>query len=125
MSLLDTSAIGIAFVDIAMAHHMCKFLQIFFIPLAKLKSVRGFDGQLAPDIIHAIYPILIVQGSSELLAPMLVTKLGQYPVILDKPWMQKHSLIINMSCIKIIFWPGHCQHSTVKTKSQGITLVPF
>ena len=24
--------------------------------------------------------------------------------------MQKHSVILNMSCDKLIFWPGHCQH---------------
>ena len=46
-SLFDTGAIGIAFVDVAMTRHMCKVLQISFIPLAKPKLVNSFNGQLA------------------------------------------------------------------------------
>lgn len=67
----DTGATGIAFVDIAMVHHVCEVLQILFIPLAKLKPVRGFNGRPAPDITY-----LTVQGHSELLAPILVIKLS-------------------------------------------------
>ena len=48
-SLLDTSATGIAFVDVAMMRHVCKMLHILFISLAKPKLVRGFDGQLASN----------------------------------------------------------------------------
>lgn len=123
-SLLDTGATGIAFVDVAMARHVCDVLQISFIPLAKSKPVRGFDGRPAPDITHAIYPTLTVQGHFELLAPMLMTKLGQHPLILDKPWMQKHGVIIDLSCDKITFWPGHCQHSTIEKELRGIALAP-
>ena len=25
--------------------------------------------------------------------------------------MQKHGVILNISCNKLTFWPGHCQHS--------------
>ena len=85
MSLFDTGAIGIAFVDIAMTRHMCEVLQILFILLAKPKLIRGFDGQLALDITYAIYLILTVQGHLELLVPILMTKLDQHSLILDKP----------------------------------------
>ena len=44
MSFLDTEATGITFIDVAMMRHVCKMLQISFIPLAKPKPVRGFDG---------------------------------------------------------------------------------
>ena len=54
-SLLDTEATGIAFIDLAMACHVCEVLQIFFIQLAKLKPIREFDSKPAPPIIHAIY----------------------------------------------------------------------
>ena len=124
MFLLDTGATSIAFVDVAMACHVCKVLQILFLPLAKPKLIRGFDGRLAPDITHVIYLTLTVQGHLKLLMSMLVTKLGQHSLILDKLWMQKHGLIIDMSCDKITFWPGHCQHSTVETELQRIALAP-
>ena len=109
-SLLDTGATGIAFIDLAMARHVCDILQISFIQLAKPKPIRGFDGKPAPSITHAIYLTLTVQGHTELLAPFLITKLGQHPLILGKSWMQKHGVILSMSCDKLTFWPRHCQH---------------
>ncbi|MCJ1267742.1 hypothetical protein MMC22_007628, partial [Lobaria immixta] len=34
----------------------------------------------------------------------------QHLLILGKLWMQKHGVILDMSCDKLAFWPGHCQH---------------
>ena len=96
--------------DEAMARNVCKVLKFSFVRLAKPKPIRGFDGRPAPDITHAVYPTLTVQGHTESLAPLLITKLGQHPLILGKPWMQKHGVILDMSCEKLAFWPGHCQH---------------
>ena len=109
--LLDTGATGIAFINLAIARHMCDVLQISFIQLAKPKLIKGFDGKPAPPITHVIYLTLTVQGHTKLLAPFLVMKLGQHPLIFGKPWMQKQSVILDMSCDKFAFWPGHCQHS--------------
>ena len=83
--LLDTGATGIMFIDKKMVHHVCHVLQISLISLAKLKLLKKFDGRSAQPITHAIYLILNVQGHSKLLAPMLVTSLGQHPIILEKP----------------------------------------
>ena len=102
-SLLDTGAIGIAFIDLAMARYVCNVLQISFIQLAKPKPIKGFDGKPAPPITHVIYPTLTVQGHTKLLALFLITKLGQHLLILGKPWMQKHNVILDMSCDKLIF----------------------
>ena len=52
--LLDTGAIGIAFINLAMACHVCDVLKISFIQLAKLKPIKGFDGKPAPPITYAI-----------------------------------------------------------------------
>ena len=58
-----------------------------------------------------------MQGHIKLLAPFLITKLGQHPLIFGKLWMQKHSVILDISCDKLAFWPRHCQHpeSLLKT----------
>ena len=74
--LLDTGATSIAFIDLAMARHVCDVLQIFFIQLAKPKPIRGFNGKPAPPITHTIYPTLTVQGHTKLLALFLIIKLG-------------------------------------------------
>ena len=76
--LLDTGATGIVFIDVEMAHYMCDVLKISFLQLAKPKPIREFNGKSASLITHAIYPILTVQGHIELLAPFLITKLGQH-----------------------------------------------
>ena len=109
-SLLDTGATGIAFIDLAMARHVCDVLQISFIQLVKPKPIKRFDSKPAPPITHTIYSTLTVQGHIELLVPFLVTKLGQHPLILGKPWMQKHGVILDMSCDKLAFWLRHYQH---------------
>ena len=108
--LLDTGATSIAFIDLEMMRHVCDVLQIFFIQLAKLKLIKGFDSKPAPPITHAIYPTLTVQSYTKSLVLFLITKLGQHLLILGKPWMQKHDVILDMSCDKLAFWPRHCQH---------------
>lgn len=82
--LLDTSAIGIAFIDEAITCTVCKKLEIFFIKLAKSKPFKKFDSRLVIPITHAIYPILTMQNYIKQLALMLMTKLGQYLIILGK-----------------------------------------
>ena len=101
--LLDTGATRVAFIDEAIARHVCNVLKISILPLAKPKPLKGFDGKPARPITHAIYPTLSVQGHSELLALMLVTSLGQHPIILGEPWMRKHGVILDMSCNKLTF----------------------
>lgn len=89
-------------------------LQISFFLLAKLKLLKIFDGKSAKPIMHVIYLTLTVQNYSKLLISMLVTLLDQHLIILDKSWMQKHSVILDMSCNKLTFWPSHCQYLMVK-----------
>ena len=114
-SFLDTGATEVVFINKIIVRNVCNALQILFIPLiTKSKPLKRFDKRPAKPITHAIYPILTVQDYSTLLAPMLVTLLSQHPIILGKPWMQKHGVILNMSCSKLIFWPNHCQHSRIK-----------
>ena len=47
---------------------------------------------------------------------MLITKLGQHPIILGKPWMRKHDVILDMRNDRLSFWPGHCQHTKPHAK---------
>ena len=82
--LLDTGATGIAFVDKKIAHYICEILQISFIKLAKLKPIKEFNSRSANSITHTIYFTLTVQGHTKLLTSLLITKLGQHPIILGK-----------------------------------------
>ena len=94
-ALVDTGATGYAFIDKTTAHIICENLGINPIPLLRPKPIKGFDGHLATrPITHAIYPGLTVQDHSELTAPMLITPLGQYPIILGKPWLNQHGVVL-------------------------------
>ena len=108
--LLNTRATGITFINLVMACYVYDVLQISFIQLAKPKPIRKFDGKPAQPITHAIYPTLTVQSYTKLLAPFLITKLDQHPLILGMLWMQKYGIILDMSCDKLVFWSRHCQH---------------
>ena len=113
-SLLDIGATGIEFIDEKMPRYVCHVLKILFLPLAKPKLLKEFDEKPAKPIMYAIYSMLTVQSHSKLLVFMLVILLSQYPIILGKPWMQKHGIILDMSCNKLTFWPGHCKHSKIR-----------
>ena len=74
-ALLDTEVTGYLFIDPSMVRHVCDELQIKPIRLSKPKALRGFDGKPAPNVTHAIYPTMTVQGHKKTTTPMLITKL--------------------------------------------------
>ena len=121
---------------LAQSHYCSGFgsydsLSALMIVTAKPKSIKGFNGKPARPITHAVYLTLIVQGHIKMLASLLVTQLGQHPIILGKPLMRKHGVILDMSCDKLAFWPSHCKHSDIRKKPptakkgiRGIALAP-
>ena len=110
-ALVDTGATEYAFIDEITAHIICENLEISPIPLLKLKSVKGFNEHLAKRLItHAIYSDLTVQDHSELTALMLITSLRQHSVILEKPWLNWHMVVLNMKSDSLIFVPDWCSH---------------
>ena len=36
--------------------------------------------------------------------------------------MQKHGVILNMICEKLILWTGHCQHSGIRQPNRELVL---
>ena len=103
-------AIGYLFVDPVMAWRICDDLLIKPIRLSKSKAICGFNRKQASDVTHVIYPTMTVQEHRETTTPMLITQLGQHQIILGKPWMKKHSVILNMQNNWISYWPGHYEH---------------
>ena len=109
-TLADTCATGYGFIDEEFAETVCQVLEIEPQRLIKPKQIQGFDGRAAKPITHAIYPTLTVGTHTESLAPLLITKLGNHPMILGRPWMKKHGVIIDITNDSLAFWPGHCTH---------------
>ena len=46
---------------------------------------------------------------------MLITDLGNQHIILGKPWMNKHKVLLDMADDRIVFVPGRCDHTGAPT----------
>ncbi len=96
-SLIDIEAADYSFIDKVIMQIVCDQLQIESLTLIKAKSIQEFDDHYAKRlIIHAIYLNLTVQDHMIDTASMLITRLNQHQMILEKTWMNKINLVIDM-----------------------------
>ncbi len=96
-SLIDIEAADYSFIDEVIAQIVCDQLQIKSLTLIKAKSIREFDDHYAKKLItHVIYLNLTVQDHTVDTAFMLITRLNQHQIILEKTWMNKINLVIDM-----------------------------
>ncbi len=96
-SLIDIEAADYSFIDKVIAQIVCDQLQIKSLTLIKAKSIREFDDHYAKKFItYVIYLNLTVQDHTIDTVFMLITRLDQHQIILEKTWMNKINLIINM-----------------------------
>ena len=109
-TLADICATGYGFIDEEFAETVCQVLEIEPQCLIKPKQIQEFDSRAAKSITHTIYPTLTIGTHTENLASLLITKLRNHPMILGRPWMKKHGVIIDMINDSLAFWPGHCTH---------------
>ncbi len=96
-SLIDIEAADYSFIDEVIAQIVSDQLQIEPLTLIKAKSIREFDDHYAKKLItHVIYSNLTVQDHTIDIASMLITRLDQHQMILEKTWMNKIDLVIDM-----------------------------
>ncbi len=108
-SLIDIEAADYSFIDELIAQNVCDHLQIESLTLIKLKSIKEFDDHYAKKLItHAIYLNLTVQSHMKRFVSMLITRLSQHQMILEKTWMNKIKMMIDMR-------NNHLQFSDSKT----------
>ncbi len=120
-SLIDTEATDYSFIDESIAQNVYDHLQMKFLSLIKLKSIRKFDDHYAKKlIIHAIYSNLTVQDHMKRFVFMLITWLDQNQMILEKTWMNKIEMTIDIKddCFQFSSFKTHIKafikaHSTV------------
>ncbi len=103
-SLIDIEAADYSFIDEVIAQIVCDQLQIESLTLIKAKSIREFDNHYAKKLItHVIYSNLTVQDHMIDTASMLITQLDQHQIILEKTWMNKINLVIDMQINSLRF----------------------
>ncbi len=95
--LIDIKAADYSFINEVIAQIVCDQLQIESLTLIKAKSIREFDDHYAKKLItHVIYLNLTVQDHTIDTAFMLITQLNKHQMILEKTWMNKINLVIDM-----------------------------
>ncbi len=96
-SLIDTEAADYSFIDELIAQNVYDYLQIESLSLIKFKSIREFNDHYAKKLItHAIYLNLTVQDHMKRFVFMLITQLNQHQMILEKTWMNKIEITIDI-----------------------------
>ncbi len=84
-SLIDIEAADYSFIDEVIAQIVCDQLQIESLTLIKAKSIQEFNDHYAKKLItHVIYSNLTVQDHTIDTAFMLITRLDQHQMILEK-----------------------------------------
>jgi hypothetical protein len=73
-----------AFVDETVTQSFCQTLKIEFVQLIKKRLIKVYDERKNRIIIHVIYSKMIFQRHIESLIFMLIIKLRQQTLILDK-----------------------------------------
>ncbi len=103
-SLIDIEATDYSFIDEVIAQIVYDQLQIKSLTLIKAKSIREFDDHYAKKLItHVIYLNLTVQNHMIEINSMLITQLDQHQMILEKTWINKINLVINMQIDSLQF----------------------
>jgi len=109
-SLIDTEAADYSFIDELIAQNVYDYLQIESLSLIKLKSIRKFNDHYAKKLItYAIYLNLTVQDHMKHFIFMLITRLDQHQMILEKTWMNKIKMTIDMKndCLQFSSFEAH------------------
>jgi hypothetical protein len=83
-AMIDNECIDYSFIDTDIAHKVCERLGIVPLKLNKPREVKGYDERRGKDITHAIYPSMIIQNHTKSSTSMMITKLDQHSIILDK-----------------------------------------
>ena len=108
--LADTCVTGYGFIDEEFVETVCQVLETEPQRLIQPKQIQRFDGRAAQPITLAIYPTLTVGTHTESFTPLLITKLGNHPMILGRLWMEKQGVIIDITNNSLAFWPDHYTH---------------
>ncbi len=83
-AMIDNECIDYSFINIDIAHKMCELLRIKFLQLNKSREVKNYDERRNKDIIHVIYLFMIIQDHTKSCISMMIIKLDQHSIILEK-----------------------------------------
>ena len=108
---MNTDCTAYIVIDETLIETICEQLQIAFILFSAFRSLRDYNGQIAlKPIIHVIYLTLKVNEYAKQTCSMLIVSLNNHRIIINKSWMNRHKVILNMLYDRIMFKSNRCKH---------------
>ena len=80
------------------------------LPLRKPIRLVGYQGREKQTISHSFHPTVILDGHADSNAPMLVTKMPAYPVIIGMGYLRNHGAVLDTVGRRIYYREGWCLH---------------
>jgi hypothetical protein len=118
ITMINIDVIEYAFVDKSIAQSLCEVLKIELVQLIKKRLIKVYDKRKDQIIIHDIYSKMIIQKHIKSFIFVLIIKLKQQTLILNKSWMRKHDVNYHEKTNIIEFYFEFCIHSKkIKTKT--------
>ncbi len=103
-SLIDSDSTIYILIHTKLVDQICQKLEIQLIQLAKEKLIREYDEKLTKKIItHKILLNLTVESHKKLTVLMLIADINHHDVILEKFWMNKNEILLDMQNDVIVF----------------------
>ncbi len=83
-TMINNDCIEYFFIDINIAHIICESLRISSLKLNKSREVKEYDERKNKNIIHVIYSLMTIQDHTKSFTSMMIIKLDQHAIILEK-----------------------------------------
>jgi hypothetical protein len=83
-AMIDNDCTDYSFIDIDIAREVCEVLKISSLKLNKSREVKDYDERKNKDITHVIYSSMTIQNHTKNCTSMMITKLDQHSIILEK-----------------------------------------
>jgi hypothetical protein len=83
-AMIDNECIDYLFIDTDVAHKVCELLRIELLQLNKSREVKNYDERRDKNITHAFYSSMIIQNHTKSCTSMMIIKLDQHSIILEK-----------------------------------------
>ncbi len=102
--LIDSDSVIYTIIHINLVNKVCKKLKIQSMLLTKEKLIKEYDEKIfKKTITHKILLNLIIESHKKLTVSMLIADINHHEVILEKSWMNKNEILLNMQIDVIVF----------------------
>jgi hypothetical protein len=115
--MINNECVDYLFIDIDIAHKVCELLKIKSLQLNKSREIKNYDERRNKNITHVIYSFMIIQNHTKNCISMMIIKLDQHSIILEKFWMKKHDVNYHDHDDSISFYFDYCNHFEASKRS--------